>query len=231
MEGPPGLGEPMDQQDRRPVGAGRDVVQLGPVDADTLVVKSSGRSAARWCSWQVLVVGQPGCLKPSKSTTRLSILVLALRSRHGSIPGSKARAPAARRLPLDDGRVDRRTRRPRAPRRAARPQFALQVSTPEPTASALGRRLSVSKQAAAKTIAALQRLGYVESNPTRPTDAASRIQVTARGHDMVTIGSALFDEVRSAGRRRSALGNSARSKRIWNIVTPRVLGAEDLARV
>ena len=86
-------------------------------------------------------------------------------------------------------------------------EFALRaIDTGADTASALGRRLSVSKQAAAKTIAALQRLGYVEVEPD-PTDRRrKRIQVTARGHDMVTIGSALFDEVRELGGadRRSA---------------------------
>ena len=54
-------------------------------------------------------------------------------------------------------------------------EFALRaIDTGADTASELGRRLSVSKQAAAKTIAALQRLGYVDrASPTRPTGAAS----------------------------------------------------------
>src|SRR5471030_2909213 len=37
-EDPPGLGEPVDQHHRGAPGAGCDVVQLGAVDADTLMV-------------------------------------------------------------------------------------------------------------------------------------------------------------------------------------------------
>ena len=64
------------------------------------------------------------------------------------------------------------------------------------TASELGRRLSVSKQAAAKTIAALQQLGYVDREDD-PSDARrKRVKVTPRGHEMLTIGRGLFDKVR-----------------------------------
>ncbi|WP_377273629.1 MarR family winged helix-turn-helix transcriptional regulator [Peterkaempfera sp. SMS 1(5)a] len=64
------------------------------------------------------------------------------------------------------------------------------------TAAELGRSLSVSKQAAAKTIAALERLGYVEREAD-PSDARlKRLRVTACGHDMMTLGAALFTEVR-----------------------------------
>lgn len=64
------------------------------------------------------------------------------------------------------------------------------------TATGLGRSLSVSKQAAAKTINALERLGYVEREQD-PTDARlKRLRVTALGHEMMTLGAALFTEVR-----------------------------------
>jgi len=53
-------------------------------------------------------------------------------------------------------------------------EFALRaIDGGADTASELGRRLDVSKQAAAKTIAALQRLGYVERAPDRATRGAS----------------------------------------------------------
>src|SRR5690349_1167452 len=76
-------------------------------------------------------------------------------------------------------------------------EFALRaIDEGADTASTLGRRLSVSKQAAAKTVASLERLGYVEL-AADPADARrKRIRVTPRGHEMVTIGAALFDDVR-----------------------------------
>ena len=76
-------------------------------------------------------------------------------------------------------------------------EFALRaVDNGATSASELGRRLGVSKQAAAKTIAALEELGYVERG-TDPDDARSKlIRVTARGHAMMSIGGALFDNVR-----------------------------------
>ena len=63
-------------------------------------------------------------------------------------------------------------------------------------ASDLGRRLSVSKQAAAKTIAVLQARGYVESGAD-PIDARrKRLQVTALGFEVMRQGEAIFDELR-----------------------------------
>ena len=64
------------------------------------------------------------------------------------------------------------------------------------TASELGRRLSIIKQSAAKTIAVLQERGYV-ARETDPLDARrKRLQVTARGLDMLRQGEAIFDELR-----------------------------------
>jgi DNA-binding MarR family transcriptional regulator len=64
------------------------------------------------------------------------------------------------------------------------------------TASELGRRLSITKQSAAKTIAVLQERGYV-ARDTDPLDARrKRLQVTARGLDMLRQGEAIFDELR-----------------------------------
>ncbi|MFJ8602661.1 MarR family winged helix-turn-helix transcriptional regulator [Streptomyces shenzhenensis] len=61
-------------------------------------------------------------------------------------------------------------------------EFALRaVDAGADTASELGRRLSVSKQAAAKTIAALEQLGYVDRE-TDPHDARRKpVRVTPRG--------------------------------------------------
>ena len=63
-------------------------------------------------------------------------------------------------------------------------------------ASELGRYLSVSKQAAAKTIVVLQERGYVTRDPD-PDDARSkRLQVTSLGFAAMQRGAAIFDELR-----------------------------------
>jgi DNA-binding MarR family transcriptional regulator len=65
------------------------------------------------------------------------------------------------------------------------------------TATELGRRLGVSKQAAAKHIAALERLGYVTRVPD-PNDARSKIvRLTPRGIDSLAQSARIFDELRS----------------------------------
>jgi DNA-binding MarR family transcriptional regulator len=64
------------------------------------------------------------------------------------------------------------------------------------SASELGRRLSISKQSAAKTIAVLQQRGYV-ARDTDPHDARrKRLQVTALGFDVMREGEAIFDQLR-----------------------------------
>jgi DNA-binding MarR family transcriptional regulator len=64
------------------------------------------------------------------------------------------------------------------------------------SASELGRRLSVSKQAAAKTVAVLQERGYVE-RAADPLDARrKRLQVTSLGFEVMREGEAIFDGLR-----------------------------------
>jgi len=64
------------------------------------------------------------------------------------------------------------------------------------SASELGRRLSVAKQSAAKTIAVLQERGYV-ARDTDPKDARrKRLQVTPLGFEVLRTGEAIFDELR-----------------------------------
>ena len=76
-------------------------------------------------------------------------------------------------------------------------EFALRaIDEGADTASELGRRLSVSKQGAARTIAALEKLGYVEREPDSSDGRLKRLRVTDRGHDMMTLGASLFDDVR-----------------------------------
>jgi DNA-binding MarR family transcriptional regulator len=65
------------------------------------------------------------------------------------------------------------------------------------SASELGRALSVTKQAAAKTIAILVERGYVVVDQD-PTDGRRRsLRVTELGHQATTEGEAIFDELRA----------------------------------
>lgn len=77
-------------------------------------------------------------------------------------------------------------------------EFALRaLDAGADTASELGRQLAVTKQAAAQTIAALEEFGYVDRTPD-PSDARrKRVRVTPRGRELMTVGGALFDDVRN----------------------------------
>jgi DNA-binding MarR family transcriptional regulator len=76
-------------------------------------------------------------------------------------------------------------------------EFALRaVDAGADTASELGRRLSVTKQAAAQTIAVLEELGYVDREADPSDGRRKRVRVTTRGRDLMTTGEALFDDVR-----------------------------------
>jgi DNA-binding MarR family transcriptional regulator len=69
-------------------------------------------------------------------------------------------------------------------------------------ASELGRRLSVTKQAAAKTVAVLEERGYV-ARGADPLDARrKRLQVTALGFEVMREGEAIFDELRDRWKRK-----------------------------
>jgi len=77
-------------------------------------------------------------------------------------------------------------------------EFALRaVDGGADTAAELGRRLAVTKQAAAKTITALQQLGYVQREANPEDKRRKRLRVTPRGHEMTAIGEAAFDDVRA----------------------------------
>ncbi|GAA4704653.1 transcriptional regulator, MarR family [Promicromonospora umidemergens] len=70
------------------------------------------------------------------------------------------------------------------------------------SASELGRRLAVSKQAAAKTIAVLLERGYVQRG-VDPHDARrKRIEVTPLGWEVMRQGEAAFDALRDGWARR-----------------------------
>ena len=64
-------------------------------------------------------------------------------------------------------------------------------------ASELGRATSVTKQAAARTIATLEQRGYV-SRQVDPADRRKlRLMITERGHSLMSEGEAVFEELRN----------------------------------
>jgi DNA-binding MarR family transcriptional regulator len=111
-------------------------------------------------------------------------------------------------------------------------EFALRaVDDGADTAAELGRRLQVSKQAAAKTIAALEGFGYVERGADPHDGRRKTIRVTARGHELMRVGGALFDDVRARWAAQVGAGElEALEARLGELVTPRPLIADDLAR-
>ncbi|AWB92299.1 MarR family winged helix-turn-helix transcriptional regulator [Aeromicrobium chenweiae] len=64
------------------------------------------------------------------------------------------------------------------------------------TASELGRRTAVTKQAAAKTIAALEERGYVSREADPADRRRTRVLVTDRGRSMLTDGARIMDGLR-----------------------------------
>ena len=63
--------------------------------------------------------------------------------------------------------------------------------------SDVGRRTSVSKQGAAKTVAFLEENGYVLRGPDPRDGRRARLQVTERGYSLMREGEAVFDELRA----------------------------------
>jgi DNA-binding MarR family transcriptional regulator len=63
--------------------------------------------------------------------------------------------------------------------------------------SEVGRRTSVSKQAAAKTVAFLEEGGYVRRAPDDRDRRSSHLAVTDRGHSLMSEGESVFDELRA----------------------------------
>ncbi|WP_414940728.1 MarR family winged helix-turn-helix transcriptional regulator [Amycolatopsis sp. cmx-11-51] len=75
--------------------------------------------------------------------------------------------------------------------------FAMQaIGRDGATASEIGRRLGVSKQAAGKTVDKLEQLGYVE-RAGDPADARRKVvRLTGRGVDSLGRSAAIFEELR-----------------------------------
>ncbi|MDQ7804180.1 MarR family transcriptional regulator [Amycolatopsis sp. A133] len=88
--------------------------------------------------------------------------------------------------------------------------FAMQaVGVQGATASEIGRRLGVSKQAAGKTVERLEALGYVE-RADDPADARRKIvRLTPHGIDALGKSAEIFDELRADWARTVGAGRIA----------------------
>jgi DNA-binding MarR family transcriptional regulator len=76
-------------------------------------------------------------------------------------------------------------------------EFALQaILAGADNASDLGRRMAVTKQAAAKTIAALEERNYVARQPDPADKRRMRLYVTDHGLAMLREGEEIFDRLR-----------------------------------
>jgi DNA-binding MarR family transcriptional regulator len=81
--------------------------------------------------------------------------------------------------------------------------FALQAIGPDgATVSELGRRLGVTKQAAAKTATGLEELGYISRQPSTHDARATVLTRTARGEEMLDLSAAIFEQLRRDWARR-----------------------------
>lgn len=77
--------------------------------------------------------------------------------------------------------------------------FVLQAIGPDgTTATELGRRLGVSKQAAGKTVDALEQLGYVERIPDPEDARRSTVRLTARATDCLSRSAVILGRLRDA---------------------------------
>lgn len=76
--------------------------------------------------------------------------------------------------------------------------FALQAIGPDgATLSELGRRLGVTKQAAAKTVANLEQVGYVRRVPHPQDQRAVLIERSPAGEQMLALSAEIFGRIRS----------------------------------
>lgn len=81
--------------------------------------------------------------------------------------------------------------------------FAIQaIAAGADDVSALGKRLGVTRQAAAKTIAGLEERGYVEREVDPDDLRRKRLRVTDRGFALVREGGEIFDDLREAWAKR-----------------------------
>lgn len=82
--------------------------------------------------------------------------------------------------------------------------FAMQAVGMGTTATEVGRRLGISKQAAGKTLDRLEQLGYVERAGDRADRRRKIVRLTPRGIEALTESAYIFEDIRK--RWRDGLG-------------------------
>lgn len=88
------------------------------------------------------------------------------------------------------------------------------------TAAELGRRLGVSKQAAAKTIGSLERLGYVERGADSGDGRRKIVRLTPRGVDFLARSARIFDDLRAGWAKTLGAGRLQALEADLRAVTP-----------
>lgn len=93
-------------------------------------------------------------------------------------------------------------------------------------ASALGRELGISRQAAAKTIRSLEQLGYVHRGADADDARRRPLEVTARGHEMTALGAAAYERIRL---RLEASAGALRMETVEQVLRsiPELIGAAE----
>ena len=99
--------------------------------------------------------------------------------------------------------------------------FALQaIGVPGATASEIGRRLGISKQAAGKTTDRLAALGYVERVDDAEDGRRKLIRLTSRGVDVLTRSALIFDELHAEWAETMGAGQLADLENALRMVVP-----------
>jgi DNA-binding MarR family transcriptional regulator len=98
--------------------------------------------------------------------------------------------------------------------------LTLQAIGPGVTASELGRRLGVSKQAAGKTVDRLEKLGYVTRAGDDRDARRKLIRLTGRGVDLLNRSAAIFDDLRAQWVRTLGAGRVRDLEDALRTVTP-----------
>jgi DNA-binding MarR family transcriptional regulator len=105
----------------------------------------------------------------------------------------------------------------------ARPAHGLTLQAIGPagvTASELGRRLGVSKQAAGKTVDRLEKLGYVTRAGDDRDARRKLIRLTGRGVELLNRSAAIFDDLRAQWVRTLGAGRVRDLEDALRTVTP-----------
>ncbi|GLY32177.1 MarR family transcriptional regulator [Kineosporia sp. NBRC 101731] len=93
--------------------------------------------------------------------------------------------------------------------------FALQaILSGADSISEVGRRMSVTKQAAAKTVTALEERGYVAREPDPDDGRRQRLYVTAHGLAMLGEAEAIFDQLREEWEQRVGAASLAQMESV-----------------